>query len=97
MSNNKKNKKKVKPVEKHFNMEDIDITKITFLCKSYSDLSKDELLEALSDLCKPVQIGIIMDHIDLLEDAFMIGYHNTEERVFILDDDNGLMEIRKHE
>ena len=57
---------------------------IVFLDKSSKNMDKAELFEWLTECCTPVQIGIIMGHIDLLEDNMLIGYDTTNEDVFVL-------------
>ena len=74
--------------------KELDIQDITFLSKDHEDPTKNELLESLK--CTPVQTGLIMNHIDLIEDNMLIGYHKDGNRVFILNaDDDGLIEIKK--
>ena len=52
-------------------------------------------MDKLSE-CTPIQTELIMNHIDLLGDNMLIGYHTKENRVFTLFcDTEELLEIKK--
>ena len=73
----------------------VDIEDIVFLDKNHKGIDKNELLDKLSE-CTPIQTELIMNHIDLLGDNMLIGYHIKENRTFTLFcDTEELLEIKK--
>lgn len=76
--------------------KELDIQDLAFLADCFHSLNDEELLESLH-MCTPLQTELIINHINLIGDNMMIGYHKTDNRVFILNiDDDSLLEITKN-
>lgn len=72
------------------------IENIIWLSKNSEELEENEIFEWLTTICTPEQVGIIMNHIKLLEDNMLIGYDKKDVYVmFVNEDEDGDNEIIK--
>lgn len=74
-------------------------SEIKWLDKSSKEMPTNELFDWVTTLCTPHQTGIIMDHIDILEENMLIGYDNMDVYVmFVNQEENIIMKIdKKHD
>ena len=69
---------------------------IIWLDKKSKKMSDKKLFNWLTEICTPIQTGIILDHISLLEKNMLIGYDKTNDDVYVMIiDENENIEILK--